>query len=196
MKRRALLVAAGALGVGSVGTSAADENDPDCEETTEIVTGRSGDEVTSTEMVPAPWWDQVERVRAVQDELSEEFGDEEWFEATGRSSGSREICGRNVLVVTVYASDVETAREYIDEDSKDVPLSIEERIEDPVWDVEGDVAREGDQERDTDETEGETNNADDEDDPTPGPGVVGALAGVGTAGLLLGKRMGNGPDRT
>lgn len=180
MKRRALLVAAGALGVGSVGTSAADENDPDCEEMTEIVTGRSGDEVTSTEMVPAPWWDQVERVRAVQDELGEEFGDEEWFEATGRSSGSREICGRNVMVVTVYASDVETAREQIDEDREDVPLSIEERTGSPLEDIEGDVNGHSDG--------GETEDGDDQSDPTPGPGVLGALAGIGTAGLLLGKR--------
>lgn len=177
MKRRALLVAAGALGVGSVGVSAAD---PDCEETTEIVTGRSGDEVTSTETVPAAWWEQVERARAVQDELGAEFGDESWFEGTGRSSGRREICGRSTFVVTVYASDVETARDYIDDDREDVPVSIEERSEEWIEDIEGDVVRDNDG--------AETSDADDESDPTPGLGVLGTLTGIGAAGLLLGRR--------
>ncbi len=179
MKRRALLVAAGAFGVGSVGTVGADDHD--CEEMTEIVTGRSGDEVTSTEMVPAPWWDQVERAHDVGDELSEEFGDESWFETVGISAGSREICSQHEMAVTVYVSDIEAAREYIDEDREDVQLSIEKRSGEPIEDIDGDV------ERDTDGTDDE-NDADDEDNATPGPGVLGALAGIGTAGLLLGKR--------
>lgn len=183
MKRRSLLAAAGALGVGAVGVSA-DEDDPDCEETVEIATGRSGDEVTSTERVPAAWWEQVERVRGVQDELDEGLDDEPWFEGTGRSAGEREICGQHALVVTVYASDVETARSQLDEERNGVGVSIEEPPE--MAHADGDVADAGD-------GGDRTGGADDDSDPTPGPGVLGALAGIGAAGVLLGWRT--DPDR-
>lgn len=198
MKRRTVLMTVGALTAAPMRAAATGSTQTDCEETVEITTAESGDEAISTEEVPAAWWEQVERARDVQDEIAEDFGDEGWYEGVGRSGGSAEICGQRAFVVTVYTADEDAARSALGEERDGVDLFYEEppEVHEDVGTVEGDVngveeETETDKEAENGESEtndGETETTEADDDQTPGFGALGALAGLGAARFLLGRR--------
>ena len=215
MHRRTLLAATGSLAIGAMAVAAADADesttdDHDCE-TVEIATAKSGDEVIATEEVPEPWWEQVERTRDVQEELTAEFGDESWFEGSGRTTGGEEICGQNAFVVIVYTDDQEMARETLGAQRHDVPIRLREpldleTVEEDLYD--GDVPlspheENGDGDASQDEEEGangssatdDTDSSDDRDsgddtDSVPGFTAVATLAGLAGAISLLAGRDG------
>lgn len=189
MNRRAILAAVGTLAISPVRTAAgkSDESDgidTECD-TVEITTGSAG----TTDEVPAPWWEQVQRARDVQDELEDDFGAEPWFEGTGRSSGSETICGQNALIVTVYTSNEEAARTRLDATRNGVRIYVDDPTKTGPDDLDGDVL-EG-----TPTADPETDSTDDGSDPTPGLGVLGAIVSLGTARYLLAGRQ-RGEDRS
>lgn len=217
MRRRAILAAVGCLAGGAIASSAATaaadstrtEDERDCE-TTEVATTMSGDETDRTREVPEPWWEQVERSRAVAAELRAEFGDEEWFDSVGRTLGDTEICGRTAFVVTVDARDEAVARATLEESRDGVPIRIEEATESAPLGGDGDDADADEiddgNESDADASSGEETEAEDDepdgganetgdaktgadgsDDSVPGFGIVGGLVGVGAAGYLAGR---------
>ena len=220
MHRRTLLAATGSLAIGAMAAADADESttdDHDCE-TVEIATAKSGDEVIATEEVPEPWWEQVERTRDVQEELAAEFGDESWFEGSGRTTGSEAICGRNAFVVTVYTEERKTAREKLGDRRQDVAIRLREPLDLETVDedlYDGDVPlspheEDGDDDASQDEEEGandssaaddtgssdDTNSSDgmdssDDTDAVPGFTAIATLAGLAGAISLLAGRDGD-----
>ena len=211
MHRRTLLAATGGLAIGAVSMAAADSDETshsdepttdghDCE-TVEIATAKSGDEVVATEDVPEPWWEQVERTREIQEEITDAYADEPWFDGSGRTTGDEEICGRNAFVVTVYTDDEETAREVLGDLRQDVGIRFEEPLDleplggDPLED---DVPVSFDEENADDDLldqeDAENGNASDDEyssddtDSVPGFGVLATAVGLAGAGCLLAGR--------
>lgn len=228
MNRRQVLASVGCLTVGATSTAVAgmpaqSDDETDCE-MIEIPTAKSGDEVVRTREVPEPWWNQVERARAVEDELWEEFGDEEWFDRVSRTLGDEEICGRTIFVVTVDAWDVEEARTHLEESRDGVRIRIEEATESAPLGGDGDdVIRDEIDDGNESKSEDETSSADDtepegdepddranestdetgddgengvdgSDDSLPGFGIGGAVAGLGAVGYHLSNRRHSGDE--
>lgn len=197
MKRRALLAALGASTLGVAGTAAgrsaqATDDQRDCE-TVEIPVAKSGNQTIATREVPAEWWDHVERSRTVSDEIGEEFGDEAWFQGSGRSSDGETICGSSKMVLTVYARDVDAAEAALPERRDGVRIRVEpERdvsLAGPAELDDADVSENttpdhGSAQNDTADDGAADEAAEPEADGAPGFGVLGALLGAGGAAAL------------
>lgn len=215
MNRRTVLATVGGLAVGTsvASLAGAESDDPDCEPV-EIDVAKSGDEVVQTEEVPKAWKEQVEHTRDVQDELGAEYGDTDWYEGTGRTSGDREICDRNEMMIRVRASDPEAARAELGEEYEGVQIEIvapdgepEQDLggqEDGLVDDDGPESNEGadgdsgstdggpDGDSDADDADGDDDQSDDSVvGDAPGFGALGALGGLVGAGYLYTRRRAN-----
>lgn len=215
MKRRTALAATAGLAAGWPAVPLAGaRDDPDCDRVEEIVVAKSGDEPVATEEVPAPWWEQVERARDVHDEIREEYRDAPWYRASGRTAGEREICGRTEMAVVVYAADVGEARAALEDERDGVPITVKEYEEPEVAlatatpDAGGentstgapDDTPDGAPDETPDDTpdatpDADTESATDEAERLPGPGMLGALAGLAGAGYLAARRRADGSAR-
>lgn len=188
MKRRTLLATAGAVTAGAPSFAAGQsgtDGEPDCSGES-IAVAKRGNETVETRSVPTAWYDRVETARELQDEFREEYGDEPWFETTGRGSGPNEICGMGAPKVTVYVNDADAARAALPDERDGVPIHVDANPPDPP-ESGGDVARGETAVPERDEAN-ETPQQTDRTDETPGMGPLGAVLGLGGAIGLLGHR--------
>jgi len=100
-----------------------------------IVVGEYKNEPIVTRKVPEEWYEHVQRSRRAQDELSERFSDESWFDQIGRTSrdGNYRIGDLKEMKLRVRATDRDGAEREVPDRQNDIPVEIVETSGSPEF---------------------------------------------------------------